>query len=159
MVNQKLDFLLRKNKGKIKREIYKNMFIESGFKEEDLKDVELQESDRLLTKIRDIFPLINEDTEILVGNRISDSKLLSNVLKERDGQSYCYVFSDDVDICGMYIVKAEKAQKYCLNVAKFGYSRTCFVIDINFNFSATINYDGNLETDIFDIHVKSKQQS
>lgn len=156
MVNQKLDFLLRKNKGKIKLELYKKMFIESGFKENDLEYIELHESDKLLIKIRNIFPLIDEDTERLLGNNIYASKLLSGVLKERDCQSFCYIFSDDVDICGMYLVKTEIVQKYCLNVAKFGYSQTCFIIDINFNFSATINYDGDLETNIFDIHVKSK---
>ena len=160
MSSNKLDFLLRKNKGKDLLKDYKKMFLSAGFKDEELTYIELERSDNVIEQIKQSFPSINEEVEVLDGSiSFAESRLLSSVFRpENDGRS-CYMFSDDVYYCGMYLVKYRIAKEYCLNVAELGYSNTCFIVDADFNFSFTINYHGKEESefqDMFNIQLKQR---
>ncbi len=77
------------------------MFVLSGFNESELKHVGLEESDEQLGRIRNVFPEIHEQVEILSEScTYLDSKLLMSAFV---GSNDCYIFSDDVYYCGMYI--------------------------------------------------------
>lgn len=150
-MNNKLNFLLRKNKGKSLLNSYKEIFLLSGFTEEELKYVDLEKSDVIINQIRQVFPKIKEQVEILPGSAsYTDSRLLDLVFSYVNDDKKCYIFSDDVFYCGMFIVKNIRAKEYCLNVAKFGYINTCFLVDIDFNFSFTINYYNRDESELND---------
>lgn len=159
MSSNRLDLLVRKNKGKSLLNGYKEMFICSGFQETDLKYVDLDEADNVLNDIRTIFPEVHEQVEILSDNcTFVDSRLLTLIFANLSSSHECHVFSDDVYYCGMYIVDAKSLQAYCLNVAKLGYSNTSFLLDKELRFSFTINYykEGDAELkNKFDIQLKS----
>ncbi|MBB6239844.1 hypothetical protein HDC90_004506 [Pedobacter sp. AK013] len=161
MGNSKLDFLIRKNKGKKVYNRYKQIFLDAGFAEKDIKYVDLETSDKIIASIKQIFPPIKEKTEILTDSRDPiDSKLLSIAFSGSDTLAECYMFSDDYDICGMYLAKSNFVEKFCLNIAKYGYSKTCFIVDKNFKFSMTINYDNIINSESigsFDIHLKENK--
>lgn len=157
MDNKRLDVLIRKNKGKRISTKYKDMFVRAGFNDAELTYVDLEETDELINRVKEIFPSIKREVEILSENSMYvDSNILTAVFGEKSIDE-CYVFSDDFDICGMYMTNAEAARRYCLNVAKLGYSNTCFILDKLFRFWFTINFyregDGEL-INKFDIQVK-----
>jgi len=159
MISKRLDLSLRKNKGKSLMKRYKEMFVLSGFQETELKSVNIEKSDEIKSKIKASFPKVQKQVEILSDIcTFRDSRLLKLTFAEVSGCDECFIFSDDVEYCGMYIVSAKSAQEYCLNVAKLGYSNTCFLVNTNFRFSFTINYhiDGSVELkNKFDIQLKS----
>ena len=159
MSSYRLDLLIRKNKGKSLLSKYKEMFVCTGVQETDLKYVNLDESDKILHDIRTIFPEVHEQVEILSENcTFLDSELLTLIFANLSSLDQCYMFSDDVYYCGMYIADAKSVQACCLNVAKTGYSNTCFLLDKELRFSFTINYykEGDAELkNKFDIHLKS----
>lgn len=158
MGNYNLELLIRKNKGKQIIDRYHNMFLDAGFNQEDLKHIDLKRSDELINEIRTTFASIqNQEVEILSKeSNYWDSILLKSMLMSNDFR-HSYVFSDDVDYCGMYIASNQSILKHSLNVAKLGYSNTCFILDEYLKFSFTINFyvSPNTElTDQFDIHLK-----
>lgn len=159
MATYRLDLLARKNRGKSLLNKYKEMFVCSGFQESDLRYVNLDEADKVLDRIRITFPGVREQIEILSENYTSmESKLLTLIFANLSSSHDFYVFSDDVYYCGMYIADAKSVAAYCLNVAKLGYSNTCFLLDKDFRFSFTINYYKEGEAELrnkFDIHLKS----
>ncbi|MEH3112293.1 hypothetical protein [Pedobacter terrae] len=163
MGSSKLDFLIRKNKGKKVYNKYKQLFLDAGFVEKDIKYVDLETSDKIIANIKQIFPPIEEKTEMLIDSEDTvSSKLLSIAFSGSDNLAECYMFSDDYDICGMYLAKSNFVEKFCLNVAKYGYSNTCFIVDENFKFSMTINYDSIINSESigsFDIHLKENKRT
>ena len=82
MSSNKLDFLLRKNKGKDLLKDYKKMFLSAGFKDEELTYIELERSDNVIEQIKQSFPSINEEVEVLDGSiSFAESRLLSSVFR------------------------------------------------------------------------------
>ncbi|MBB6499990.1 hypothetical protein HDF25_002134 [Pedobacter cryoconitis] len=156
--NNRLDLLIRKNKGKSLLNKYKEIFFLSGFKEDELIYIDLDKSDKLLSYIRTVFPMIQQSVEILSENSTyHDSKLLTSIFVNLDSSDGCYIFSDDVYYCGMYLTDAKSVQEHCLNVARLGYSNTCFLLDKELKFSFTINFynEGSIESkNKFDIQLK-----
>ncbi|WPU94321.1 hypothetical protein SNE25_02135 [Mucilaginibacter sabulilitoris] len=158
MSDRKLDYLIRKNKGKSIFLKYQEMFIAAGFKEGDIKHVDLMQSDKILNIVRQTFPNLKEEIELLAsdGNFVS-SRLISSTFQNLSDSKECYIYSDDVYFCGMYLAKIGHIHAYALNVAKYGYSNTCFIIDQEFKFSFTINFYDNEHPELkntFDIHLR-----
>ena len=155
MIHNKLDLLKRTNKGKFLVKEYEEMFLSAGF--DDLEYIDLTKSDTLLRSVKEIFPVIQNQFEILHDNiTFFDSKLL---MKAFSNSEYCYVYSDDVYYCGMYLTNSISAQQYCLNIAKLGYSNTCFILDKELKFSIRINFykeDHNEYQNQFDIQLKQQ---
>lgn len=157
MTTKRLDTLLRKNKGKALLYSYTGMFRSAGFQNDELTHIELEKADELIIRIREVFPNLNREVEFLPGEgNYQDSKLLMLILSNFcDGD--CYVYSDDVYFCGMYQTTVKSAIEYCLKVAKFGYSNTCFILDRDFKYSFRINYYVDGEPSLrskFDIQLK-----
>ncbi|WEK20485.1 MAG: hypothetical protein P0Y49_04960 [Candidatus Pedobacter colombiensis] len=157
MSNSRLDTLIRKNKGKKLLDKYISMFHLAGFGDNELRYVELKKADEVVARVKEVFQDINQELEILSSeSTYQDSKLLMSILTNLNS-SYCYVFSDDFYLCGMYQTHIKAAVEHCLNVAKFGYSNTCFILDQDFRYSCTINYYIDGEPSLqnkFDIHLK-----
>ncbi|MGQ7855177.1 hypothetical protein ACUN24_13155 [Pedobacter sp. WC2501] len=157
MANKNLDFLIRKNKGKFLQQKYETIFISAGLFMDKIEYIDLEKSDYLINRIRAIFPEVREETEILSDNiTVLDSKLLTKAFSMVDSD-YCYIYSDDVYYCGMYLISSKLAQECCLNVAKLGYSNTCFVLDKELKFAIRINFydeDDNEYKNNFDIQLK-----
>jgi hypothetical protein len=157
MANKNLDFLIRKNKGRFLQQKYEAIFISAGLFMDKIEYIDLEKSDYLINRIRAIFPEVREETEILSDNiTVLDSKLLTKAFSMVDSD-YCYIYSDDVYYCGMYLISSKLAKECCLNVAKLGYSNTCFVLDKELKFSIRINFydeDDNEYKNNFDIQLK-----
>lgn len=159
MSSSNLDFLIRKNKGKLIIDKYYSMFLLTGFTNDELVYIDLKKSDELIRAIKESFSTLeNQKVEILASeSNYHDSALLNSMLAKDDSKC-SYVFSDDVYYCGMYSVSNKSALKCCLNVAKLGYSNTCFILDENLRFSFTINYYDSGDSELknkFDIQLKS----
>lgn len=147
MINDRLDFLLRINKGKDKLSRYDELFLYSGFVNSDSEYIDLETSDLILERIRQIFPPVDSINELLLDNQPFNSGLLTLVLNSF-GESCCYLFTDDVYYCGMYLIKTKLAISNCLTVAKNAYNNTCFLLDVNYQFSFTINCNENANFDV-----------
>ncbi len=158
MNNDQLNVLIRKNKGKRLSSKYKEMFINAGFRESDLKYVNIEQSDEVIKEVQQIFPSVLNQLELLAGNKsFNDSELLLVAFSIIDNMDECYIFSDDFPYCGMYIMKAPVVKENCLNVAKLGYNNTCFIVEKKFRFSFTINYFDEEHAELrnmFDIQLK-----
>jgi hypothetical protein len=138
MHNERLNFLIRKNKGKGKLDAYKSFFNELGFAY--LKYIELDEADKVLMNIKKIFPSIERECEWLTNDASStDSKLLMEIINTSSNE-LCYVFTDDVYECGMFLSDVKSAINNSLTIAKSSFENTCFITSQKLNFSFTINY-------------------
>jgi len=105
--NDRLDFVVRRNRGKTLVNKYREMFVLSGLEEKELKSVDLEKSDEVLNQIRSIFPSVQRQVEVLSDScTFLDSKLLTSTFAELGSADECYLFSDDVYYCGMFIVTA-----------------------------------------------------
>lgn len=159
MNSNRLDFLIRRNKGRSLLDSYMKMFISAGFREKELKSIDLETSDRLIEQVKIVFPNIPSSLEILREDSIYlDSKLLMEAFNTTDDNSSCYIFSDDFFYCGMYMTNTKSVLERCLNVAKDGYSNTCFILDENMGFYFTINFYHEGQGELyrkFDVQFKS----
>jgi hypothetical protein len=138
MHNERLNFLVRKNKGKGKLNAYKSFFNELEFAY--LRYIELDEADKVLMNIREIFPNIEQKNEWLTNDAlITDSKLLTEIINASSNE-LCYIFTDDVYECGMFLSDVKSAINNSLKIAKSSFQNTCFITAQKLNFSFTINY-------------------
>lgn len=134
------------------------MFIKAGFSDAELAYVDLEETDRLINRVKEIFPDAKQVIEILSENSTYIDSNMLNAVFGGVSNDECYVFSDDFDICGMYMTNAQTARQHCLDVAKLGYSNTCFILDKLFRFWFTINFYGEGDAELinkFDIQFKT----
>lgn len=138
MENSRLDFLKRKSYGKKIMAEYEKVFIDAGLQSINLIHVELEKSDSLISSVQDIFPVVEEQTEILPYDILpSDSKLLKQVIEH---SNCCYLYLDEVYYCGMYLVETKLAYDSCLTIAKLSNNNTCFLLDRELKFSMRINF-------------------
>jgi hypothetical protein len=152
--NKRLSLLIRKNYDRKKLDDYKSFF--KGFNLKRLEYIDLEQSDEIREKIRSIFPPIELDSEMLeTGSR--NSKLIDRLSNTIVADDVSYVFTDDVEICGMFRASTTSILKNCLDIAFLAYDNTCFVTDSQFRFSVTINYNDIEDRDYpdkFEIQVK-----
>jgi hypothetical protein len=157
-----LDFLIRKNKGKKMLLNYKELFLVSGFSPDELSYVNLEISDAIVDQVKSNASRFHCSNEFInVRQTWTDSKLL-NLLYAENLSEKCYVFSDEVYYCGMYLVQRESAIINSLKVAKFSKQNTFFAVGINMDFFLTLNYyDENHSDDkeVFDIQIRKKGSS
>jgi hypothetical protein len=152
MQSERLDFLIRKNKGKLKLNEYKHFFKEFNLK--GLEYIELEESDQILKRVRSTFLSIERECEMIKNESSNNSSLLNEVLNRANNNESCYIFTDDVYQCGIFKANSKSALNECLNVAFLAYEHTCFVVDHQFKFSFLINYCNefaNQDKNTFDI--------
>lgn len=152
MQSERLGFLIRKNKGKLKLNEYKQFF--KGFNLKGLEYIELEESDQILERVRSTFLSIERECEMIEYGSSNNSSLLKEVLNRANHSESCYIFTDDVYQCGMFKANSKSALNECLNVAFLDYENTCFVIDHQFKYSFLINYYdefANEDKNTFDI--------
>jgi hypothetical protein len=152
MQSERLDFLIRKNKGKLKLNEYKQFF--KGFNLKGLEYIELEESDQILKKVRDILPSGAREGEMISDGFAGTPNLLKGIISKLEEDENCFIFTDDVYECGMFKANSKSALNECLNVAFLDYENTCFVIDHQFKYSFLINYYdefANEDKNTFDI--------
>lgn len=150
LINNRLNHLVRKNKGKVKLGDYKKSF--TDFNISDLEYIHLEQADIIIEKVKETFPQIELESEMIDGNSVvSDSKLLSGVIDGLNKNDTCYIYVDDYDRCGMFKANAISAFHKCFAISKATYENTCFLVDCRFNYSFTINY-----TDVNDRYYKDK---
>src|ERR1700744_4318495 len=137
--NKRLSLLIRKNYGRHKLGAYKRFF--EGFNLRDLSYVDLEESDKILDKIREVFPSLENIPE-MIKNKNADILSLTNTLKKSiPVNDACYIFSDDVYECGMFKTNTKSALDRCFEIAFQAQENTCFITDSNFKYSITVNYN------------------
>lgn len=141
-MNKRLEFLQRKNKGKQRIEQYEAILINSGFNKFELEFVELEESDKIIGQIKSKFVNINRETELLDdGSLFIDSDLMRAIYLNSDKDATCYIYTDDFQYCGMFIVNAKRGFEIAFSVAKNDSQNTCFLLDIELKYSFLINYN------------------
>lgn len=135
----------RKNKGKQRMKQYEAILINSGFNAFELELVELEESDKIIEKIKSKFVNSNRETELLDdGSLFIDSELMRAVYLNLDKNATCYIYTDDFQYCGMFVVNAKRGFEIAFSVAKNDYQNTCFILDMDLKYSFLIDYnDGN----------------
>lgn len=152
-----LEFLIRKNKGKGMLQNYEGLFLASGFSTDELSYVSLEISDAIVDQVKSNVLKFNSSNEFIsVGQTWTDSKLL-NLLYVEDLSEKCYIFSDEVYYCGMYLVQRQAAIINSLKVSKLSEQNTFFAVGVNMDFFLTLNYyDENHSNDkkVFDIQIR-----
>jgi len=146
--DERLDFLIRKNRGKSKLDEYKQLC--KNFNLKSLEFIELEESDQVRKKIRSAFPSVEHESEMINNDLSRSSNLLNEVLSLTKDDDQCYIFTDDVYTCGMFKTYTKSALNICFGVAFLAYENTCFIVDRQFNFSFTVNYYGEDHMDFKD---------
>jgi len=146
LMNKRLEFLQRKNKGKQCLELFETVLINSGFKRLELEYIDLEKSDEIVEKAKDRFRSIDRETELLGSeNLFIDSDLMRATYLSLDKNETCYIYTDDFQYCGMFICNAKRSFELAFEVAKNDYQNTCFILDTNLKYSFLINY--NQESD------------
>ncbi|MBL7705930.1 MAG: hypothetical protein JNM21_10345 [Taibaiella sp.] len=158
-MTRRLDYLLRKNKGDKMFSVYRNVFLQSGFQEEDLKYVDLEKTDEVMKTLKSMAHRVQTEYESISGNskNFEQSKLLYTICKNLGGED-CYIYTDHYEYCGMFLSKGEVALHNALNVAFKDDGHTCFVLNVNYKYSFLINYENMDNHDFpneFDIQYRT----
>ena len=143
--NKRLSLLLRKNYGRKKLDDYKSFF--EGFNLKGLEYLDLEHSDEIIERIRNTFPSIEPEFEMLENDPQKSSELITQVLNNVADDDLSYVFSDDVEYCGMFKGTTKSILKGCLGMAFLAYENICFVTDSEFKFSFVVNYNDEDDRD------------
>jgi hypothetical protein len=156
-MNKRLEFLQRRNKGKQRIEQYEAILVNSGFNKLELEFIELEESDKIIEQLKSKFTNIHRETELL-GNEslFIDSDLMRAIYLNLDKNVTCYIYTDDFQYCGMFVVNAKRGFEIAFNVAKNDSQNTCFLLDMDLKYSFLIDYnDENDSSDpnTFDIQL------
>jgi hypothetical protein len=140
-MNERLDFLKRKNEGNKRMETYVDVFIHAGFNKSELVNLDLTNSDKLIKELNGTFSNLEKHTELLGNeNYFFDSNLMREIYLSLNEDSKCYVYTDDYQFCGIFILNAKRGFENAFNVAKYDAQNTCFLLDIDLKYSFVINY-------------------
>lgn len=159
-MNKRLDFLLRKNKGKQRIELFKTVLLNSGFKRLELEYIDLEKTDEIIEQAKDKFRRIERETELLGSkNLFIDSDLMRATYLSLDKNDTCYIYTDDFKYCGIVICNATRSFELAFEVAKNDAQNTCFILDTNLKYSFLINYydeNDNSAPNSFDIQLSKR---
>ncbi len=159
-MNKRLDFLQRRNKGKQRIEQYEAILTNSGFNKLELEFVELEKSDKIIDQLKSEFTSIHRETELLDNASLFiDSDLMRAIYLNLDKNATCYIYTDDFQYCGMFIVNAKRGFEIAFNVAKNDSQNTCFLLDIDSKYSLLINYNDENDSsnpNTFDIQIAKR---
>jgi hypothetical protein len=137
--NKRLSLLIRKNNGRRKLDGYKQFF--KGFNLKRLEYIDLEQGDKVREQIKNTFAAIEHKFEMINNGSGAESALLSEISNTITDVATCYIFTDDVEECGMFKTSTKSAIKSCLDIAFLAYNNTCFFVDYEFKYSFTINYN------------------
>lgn len=141
MMNERLDFLKRKNEGKKRMDVYINTFVLAGLNKSELGYLDLLNSDKLIGILNFTFLNSKKNTELLNNeNYFFDSNLIREVYLSLKEDSKCYIYTDDYQYCGIFISDAKRGFENAFNIAKYDAQNTCFLLDIDLKYSFTVNY-------------------
>jgi hypothetical protein len=159
IMNSRLELLLRKNQGKLKIKYYENILINSGFDLSQLEYVDLEEADKIMSHVKEVFTKVEFRSEFLKSNdAFIESDLMRNIYMNLNELDTCYIYTDDFEYCGIYKVNSKLGFEMSFNVAKKDYQNTCFLLDMKFRYSFTINYydeSHNDQPNTFDIQLSA----
>jgi hypothetical protein len=161
-MTNRLDYLLRKNKGDKMFSAYRDVFLQSGFKEEELKHVNLEETDKVMETLKSMAYRVQTKYEAISGSikNVEQSKLLYTIYQDL-GSEDCYIYTDHYENCGMFLCEGKIALHNALNVAFKDEGHTCFVLNVNYKYSLLINYGDMDNYDFpneFDIQYRTWRQ-
>lgn len=144
-MGNRLDFLLRKNKGDKMLSAYKGVFLQSGFKTEELTYVNLEDTDKVMNILRSMANRVRLEYEVISGDcrNVECSKLLNN-MHDRFGEEQCYIYIDNYEYCGMFLCRGKIALENALNMAFNDGQHSCFILNVNYKYAFLVNY-GDIE--------------
>jgi len=156
-MNKRLDILLRKNKEKDRQVAYRQVFLNSGIPEDELDHIAIEESDAISEKVSRVFANIEprKETVAAVGNSVPI--ILKNVYDRLAASVGCYIYTTDVEFCGMFHTKAQFAVSCSIKVAKLDYQNLVFIVDEKFRYFLSIHYNDKDHIDeplSFDVQLK-----
>lgn len=152
-MKNRIEILKRKNIGRSKLS-YNYEFFKSYFKE--LHHIDLEESDKILNNLDFKYT----SNEIIQENSLFQKTILSTIYNQISNTEQSYIFTDDFEYCGMFLVNTKKALEHSLVIAKEDRNQTFFILDYNKKFYIRINYYDGLHTDfplMYDIMIKYTQ--
>jgi hypothetical protein len=159
-MNKRLDYLLRKNKGDKMLSAYKDVFLKSGFPEEDIKHISLEDTDKVMEMLHKTANYTEIEYEIVAGDcrRIECSKLLSNTLNNSGGDS-CYVYMNDYEYCGMFLCSVSMALTNVLKIAYNNKEIVFFILSTDYTYSLVVYY-GDMSNsnfpNMFDVQYRTR---
>ncbi|MDR2206281.1 MAG: hypothetical protein LBE36_09035 [Flavobacteriaceae bacterium] len=150
-MDSRLEFLKRLRIGKLKSEHYKSLFADFN----GAIFINLEYSENILNNIN---CTISQDEMIESADSFLKSELLTNVYMGTDDTSKSYIFTDDYEYCGMFLVYTKEAIKKSLKIARQDSNHT-FILDFNKEFFIRINYYDQSHHDYplkYDISLRSR---
>lgn len=147
MIN-KVDILKRRNQGKDKLNQYKNLF----GKFTNAIYIDLEKTDKILNDLS--FSKISN--QIVKENVGIQNSILMSFLKDIGDFEKSYIFTDDFEHCGAFLVNTKEAIEKSLIMAKKDYNHTFFILDKNKKFFIRVNYYENSHNDyplMYDINL------
>lgn len=156
-MENRLDILVRKNKGKRYLDNYLSVVLSSGLSENEIVIVELEETDTIIEMAKLKFQSIDKVLELLPEKAsFIDSELLSDLYLNLEEDALGYLYTDAYQYCGIFKVKAKRCLEVAFSIAKNDFQNTCFVLDSNLRYSLLINYTEQIDDDYpctFDVQL------
>ena len=140
IMKKRLELLKRRQLGKSKMQDYRGLLEKLGF--DNLELIDLEQSDLVLSKAKNVFLNTMKDSEVVPMELTAfiESDVLRETFLGLKDESMAYIFTDDFEYCGLFLVRAKKAIENVLNVAKKDAGQTCFVLDFHFSYYIRVNY-------------------
>lgn len=152
MMKTRLDFLKRRLKGKNFKKEYDSLFFDFN----DKKLISLERSVKIIEELKLRATEDYIDVEFVQENlSFIESDLLRNVYRNLNDSNVSYLFTDKVELCGLYLVNSKDAFEKAFRIAFK--DETCFILDKDFKYYFRINYyskDHNDYPNLFDIKRK-----
>jgi len=144
-----LSFLFRKSK-KPGLEEYKELFADAGIG--GIGYLSPEHFYQIDEQISGVFPTLEREEEILDNKlELKDSKLLSALYYKLDDSHKCYVFSDEIQLYGMFTGNTRSVMNKVLGIAKTTDHDLC-IVDVGMKFLFTVYHDSDRGR--FEIGVK-----
>lgn len=159
-MSKQLEVLLRKNKGKSKQVAYKQIFLNGGIPESELVHVSLEESDAILEKVSQVFVKVEALTETVKALENSSSRVLQNLYYKLGDADRCFVYTTDVEFCGMFHTKTALVLPCALRLVRLDYQNLLFIIDEKFRYFLSVHFNDKSHINeplTFDVQIKEVQ--
>ena len=132
-MKNRLDILKRLQMGRMKSDYYKSLFIDF----DKIELIGLEESDAILSNIN----YTRSQTEIIdYTDDFLKSELLKSVYVAVGRESKSYIFTDDYEYCGIFLVDTKEAIEKSLKIAEEDNNHTVFILESDKTFFIRINY-------------------
>jgi hypothetical protein len=155
-MSNRVNILKRKQKGKVIKSYYQNLF--SIFNSSEF--IDLEETDLIITRMRQNLMNIKAKNEFIETNmEFIESDLMRRIYLKLTENDQCYIFSDEYEYCGMYLINSKRAFEKFLRITVQSTNGTAFLMDKNLNYFFRINYHDHLDDEVpnkFDIQKRVK---